>query len=146
MGDSSKLVPLLTSLGRRHIGYGVDEAFWPALGTALNITLSDLLGDGFTNEVENAWNVVYGFTSSIMIAGLRQAKMETALPAAFCKNRGLRSQRGRNRNDSSTTAELTAFEDGSLDDSEESPPREDSWWPSVSECSFYTPRFSATEA
>jgi len=74
--DSSKLVPLLTSLGGRHIAYGpggVNEAFWPALGKAINMTLSELLGDGFTTEVENAWNVVYGFASSIMIAGMRQA-------------------------------------------------------------------------
>jgi len=74
--DSSKLVPLLTSLGGRHIAYGpggVNEAFWPALGKAINMTLSDLLGEGFTSEVENAWNVVFGFASSIMIAGMRQA-------------------------------------------------------------------------
>merc|ERR1712083_692043 len=62
------------SLGGRHIVYNRNEAFWPTLGKAVNITLTELLGDGFTPEVENAWNVVYGFTSSIMISGLRQAK------------------------------------------------------------------------
>jgi len=72
--DASKLVPLLTSLGGRHISYNTNEAFWPALGKALNIVLAEVLGDGFTAQVENAWNVVYGFTSSIMIAGLQQAK------------------------------------------------------------------------
>jgi len=74
--DSSKLVPLLTSLGGRHIAYGlggVNEAFFPALGKAINMTLLDLLGEGFTTEVENAWNVVFGFASSIMIAGMREA-------------------------------------------------------------------------
>merc|ERR1712151_412499 len=30
--DASKLVPLLLNLGARHIGYGVSEEFWPALG------------------------------------------------------------------------------------------------------------------
>merc|ERR1719416_90497 len=72
--DSSKLVPLLTSLGRRHIGYAVSEAWWPLLGKAVNMALSDILGDAFTSEVENAWTVVYGFASSIMIAGLREAR------------------------------------------------------------------------
>jgi len=72
--ESDKLVPLLTSLGMRHIGYRVDEAFWPALGKAMNQTLRELLGDGFTLEVENAWNIVYGFMSQIMIEGLRAAK------------------------------------------------------------------------
>merc|ERR1712060_702331 len=72
--DSSKLVPLLMSLGGRHIVYNSTEAFWPILGKAVNVTLAELLGDAFTPEVENAWNVVYGFTSSIMISGLKQAK------------------------------------------------------------------------
>jgi len=76
--DSSKLVPLLTSLGRRHIGYAVSEAWWPLLGKAVNMALSDILGDAFTSEVENAWNVVYGFASSIMMAGLREAKEAAA--------------------------------------------------------------------
>lgn len=71
--DSSKLVPLLTSLGMRHIGYSVNESFWPALGKAMNATLSELLGESFTPEVETAWNVVYGFMSQIMIEGLRKA-------------------------------------------------------------------------
>merc|ERR1712203_1045550 len=85
--DSRKLVPLLTSLGMRHISYNTNEAFWPILGKAVNLTLADLLGDSFTPEVENAWNVVYGFTSSIMIAGLRQAKeaaRERALEDGDC--------------------------------------------------------------
>jgi len=72
--DTSKLVPLLTSLGRRHIGYAVSEAWWPLLGKAIIMALSDILGDAFTSEVENAWTVVYGFASSIMIAGLREAR------------------------------------------------------------------------
>merc|ERR1712238_38785 len=72
--DTSKLVPLLTSLGRRHIGYAVSEAWWPLLGKAIMMALSDILGDAFTSEVENAWTVVYGFASSIMIAGLREAR------------------------------------------------------------------------
>lgn len=72
--DSTQLVPTLLSLGRRHIGYDVKEEFWPALGQALNRALSDILGAGFTLEVENAWTVVYGFTSSVMVGGLQQAK------------------------------------------------------------------------
>jgi len=108
--DSSKLVPLLTSLGRRHIGYRVVEAFWPQLGKAINLTLADLLGDGFTSEVENAWNVVYGFASSIMIAGLREAK-QAALQLKACDERSecARSQRSCASHQSRTT-ELTTSE------------------------------------
>lgn len=72
--DPAQLVPLLSSLGARHISYGVDYHFWPALGQALNKTLWDILGDSFTPEVENAWNIVYGFMSSIMIESLKQAR------------------------------------------------------------------------
>jgi len=71
--ESEKLVPRLTSLGMRHISYRVPEHYWPVLGKAMNITLRDLLGEGFTPEVENAWSMVYGFMSQIMIEGLRRA-------------------------------------------------------------------------
>merc|ERR1712176_1474366 len=76
--DASKLVPLLSSLGARHISYGVSYEFWPALGKAINRTLQDLLGEAFTPEVENAWNIVYGFMSQIMVESLRKAREEAA--------------------------------------------------------------------
>jgi len=99
--DSSKLVPLLTSLGGRHIAYGpggVNEDFWPALGKAVNMTLSDLLGEGFTTEVENAWNVVFGFASSIMIAGMRQA-----IAASLQATEGVKAARSRSSQASRAT-------------------------------------------
>merc|ERR1711972_199258 len=73
LSDMSKLVPMLTKLGMRHINYGVSEAHWPILGQALDLTLRDILGASYTHEVQQAWTTVYGFTSSIMIEGLRQA-------------------------------------------------------------------------
>merc|ERR1712051_56894 len=36
--DPSRLVPVLTSLGARHISYGVSVSYWPALGQAINWT------------------------------------------------------------------------------------------------------------
>merc|ERR1712217_561000 len=47
--------------------------YWPVVGQALDLTLQELLGASYTSEVQQAWNMVYGFTSSIMIEGLRQA-------------------------------------------------------------------------
>merc|ERR1719162_2519832 len=76
--ESDKLVPLLTKLGMRHIGYRVSESFWPALGKAMNQVLLELLGEEFTPQVANAWNMVYGFMSQIMIEGLRRAKEAAA--------------------------------------------------------------------
>jgi len=71
--DSSKLVPMLTQLGARHINYGVKEAHWQALGKAFTFTLRDILQESFTQEVEAAWTMAYTFMSSIMIEGLRGA-------------------------------------------------------------------------
>jgi len=71
--DSSKLVPMLTQLGARHINYGVKEAHWQALGKAFTFTLRDILRESFTQEVEAAWTMAYTFMSSIMIEGLRGA-------------------------------------------------------------------------
>jgi len=104
--DSSKLVPLLTSLGGRHIAYGpggVNETFWPALGKAINMTLSDLLGEGFTTEVENAWNVVFGFASSIMIAGMRQAIAASQQLHQLKESEGARAQWSRSSQASRAT-------------------------------------------
>jgi len=89
--DASKLVPLLSSLGARHIGYGVSEEFWPALGKAMNRTLQDLLGEAFTPEVENAWNIVYGFMSQIMVESLRKAR-EAAQEGAAARSSNSKSE------------------------------------------------------
>jgi len=74
LNDMSKLVPMLTKLGARHINYGVCEDHWQVLGRALRMTLSEILKEEYTHEVESAWTTVYGFMASIMIQGLRQAK------------------------------------------------------------------------
>merc|ERR1711920_837986 len=100
-----KLVPLLMSLGGRHIVYNSNEAFWPLLGKAVNVTLAELLGDAFTPEVENAWNVVYGFSSSIMISGLRQAT-EAARVRALEDSDCAMSQRSGASQRSTTSYEL----------------------------------------
>jgi len=80
--DFSKLVPMLTKLGARHVGYGVAEAYWQVLGKALDLTLSELLREAYTQEVQSAWTMVYGFMSSIMIEGLRAARQEQAAACA----------------------------------------------------------------
>mmetsp|Transcript_114643 Transcript_114643/g.357065 ORF Transcript_114643/g.357065 Transcript_114643/m.357065 type:complete len:228 (+) Transcript_114643:3-686(+) len=74
LNEIGRLVPMLTQLGARHAGYGLDEGHWPVLGKALQMTLRDCLGDEFTPEVETAWSTIYGFMSNIMIAGLREAR------------------------------------------------------------------------
>jgi len=89
--DVSRLVPLLSSLGARHISYGVEYSFWPALGQAMNKTLRETLGEDFTPEVENAWNVVYGFMSSIMVESLRQSREAAAAAERACDRESSKS-------------------------------------------------------
>mmetsp|Transcript_170579 Transcript_170579/g.547149 ORF Transcript_170579/g.547149 Transcript_170579/m.547149 type:complete len:505 (-) Transcript_170579:491-2005(-) len=72
--DMGKLVPMLTKLGMRHIHYGPVPEHWQVLGKALDLTLQDILREDYTQDVQSAWNMVYGFMSSIMIEGLRQAQ------------------------------------------------------------------------
>src|ERR1700712_5772837 len=43
-----RLLPALRSLGRRHAGYGVQDAHYAVVGQALLSTLAATLGDGFT--------------------------------------------------------------------------------------------------
>jgi len=71
--DIGTLVSMLTTLGARHAHYGVNEACWDVLAEALKLTLRDILGDGFTHEVEQAWSIVYSFIASIMIQGMKDA-------------------------------------------------------------------------
>jgi hemoglobin-like flavoprotein len=61
-----QLVPVVEDLGRRHAGYGVDDAHYDAVGAALLWTLEKGLGQAFTPEVREAWTTVYGVLASTM--------------------------------------------------------------------------------
>ena len=63
------LAPLLGAvedLGRRHVGYGVKEAHYDTVGSALFWTLGKGLGDRFTQPVEAAWTEAYTTLASAM--------------------------------------------------------------------------------
>jgi len=67
LGTLEKLVPVLQDLGARHVAYGVEPAHYQSVGAALLMTLSQGLGDAFTNEVKEAWIDVYGVMAEVMI-------------------------------------------------------------------------------
>lgn len=71
------LVPVLQGLGQRHAGYGVVQAHYTLVGTALLATLSKGLGPDFTAQVEAAWIEVYGVMSTVMCdaAALQEAEL-----------------------------------------------------------------------
>jgi hemoglobin-like flavoprotein len=66
LNDLGKLIPAVQELGRRHVSYGVTDAHYATVGTALLWTLGQGLGPGFTPEVQEAWTVVYQALASTM--------------------------------------------------------------------------------
>jgi hemoglobin-like flavoprotein len=66
LGQPDKLIPVLQAMGRRHVGYGVQEAHYAPVGAALLLTLKQGLGEAFTPEVHNAWATLYGVISQTM--------------------------------------------------------------------------------
>jgi methyl-accepting chemotaxis protein len=66
LDDLEALVPVLQSLARRHVTYGVKEAHYQTVGAALLQTLEQGLGDDFTPPVRAAWAEVYGLVAAVM--------------------------------------------------------------------------------
>ena len=67
-----QLVPVVEGLGRRHAGYGVLDAHYDTVGSALLWTLEMGLGRAFTAEVKDAWATVYGLLATTMKAAARE--------------------------------------------------------------------------
>lgn len=61
-----EIVPVVESLGKRHVGYGVTDKDYGTVGTALLWTLQQGLDGKFTPEVEEAWTVVYTLLADTM--------------------------------------------------------------------------------
>ena len=79
-----ELVPVVQRLGIRHRGYGVTDAHYATVGTALLWTLQQGLGEGFTPEIQEAWTRAYTLLADTMraaatAADARQEAMEAAL-------------------------------------------------------------------
>lgn len=66
LNDLGKLVPAVQDLGRRHVGYGVQDSHYDTVGTALLWTLEKGLGEAFTAETKEAWTAVYTVLATTM--------------------------------------------------------------------------------
>jgi hemoglobin-like flavoprotein len=64
-----QLLPVVRSLGTRHISYGVRDKDYDTVGQALLWTLRKGLGEAFTHDVEVAWSDVYATLASAMQSG-----------------------------------------------------------------------------
>ncbi len=62
------IVGEVQDLGRRHVAYGVKDAHYDTVGTALLWTLEQGLGDAFTPEVKAAWTEAYTLLATTMKA------------------------------------------------------------------------------
>jgi hemoglobin-like flavoprotein len=72
------MVVAVQACGRRHAAYGVSDAHFETVGTALLWTLEQGLGSAFTPEVAEAWSSLYAVLSSTM----KDAMADVSLPLA----------------------------------------------------------------
>jgi len=73
------LVAEVADLGRRHVGYGVQDHQYDSVGIALLWTLERGLGPAFTDEVRDAWTEAYLLLSSVA----RRATARASLPRGY---------------------------------------------------------------
>ena len=60
------VVPEIQAMGRRHVKYGVRDADYDTVGTALLWTLEQGLGQDWTPEAKDAWTSAYGLVANTM--------------------------------------------------------------------------------
>ena len=66
LDNPPRLVPEAAGLARRHVGYGVTDAQYDSVGTALVNAFADTLGEEFTDDAHAAWSEAYALLASIM--------------------------------------------------------------------------------
>jgi len=78
LDDLDSLVPIVRGLGRRHAGYGVQDAHYETVGEALMWTLGIGLHELFTDEVRDAWAAAYWMLADTMKAGASELLVSSA--------------------------------------------------------------------
>lgn len=68
------ILPAVQDMGRRHAGYGVQEAHYDQVGEALLWTLGQGLGEHFTPAAREAWATAYGVLAGAMQEAARQTQ------------------------------------------------------------------------
>ena len=84
-----KLVPLLQELGRRHVGYGVEDRQYQSVGAALLWTLEQGLGAAFTDEVRGAWTAAYSLVADTMVQAAQDMRTEQDATATVPGSAGM---------------------------------------------------------
>lgn len=76
LGELEAIVPVASSLAKRHVAYGVLPEHYPRVADALLWTLEQRLAGAFTPALRAAWAAAYSALSEVMIA------------AAYAEDRG----------------------------------------------------------
>lgn len=71
LDDAAWLEETLTAMGRKHVDYGVTEEMYDWVGDSLLTTISEVAGDDWSPELEEAWKQAYAAIASLMIQGAR---------------------------------------------------------------------------
>jgi hemoglobin-like flavoprotein len=74
------LMPAVRDLGRRHAGYGVTDADYETVASALLWTLEQGLGSDFTADTRNAWIACYSVLASEMKSAARELNLPVLPP------------------------------------------------------------------
>jgi hemoglobin-like flavoprotein len=79
--EPRKIVPVLQSLGRRHLDYGIKNTHYQTLGEALLWAMEKKLNYDFSDELKNAWIKTYQMIRMIMTdAASDESLKQTARP------------------------------------------------------------------
>lgn len=66
LDDLPGLIPVVQSLGKRHVGYGVQDEHYDTVAAALLFTLEQGLGEAWNDDVKDAWVAVYTVLANVM--------------------------------------------------------------------------------
>jgi hemoglobin-like flavoprotein len=74
LDDAAWLEDRLSTLGRRHVDYGVTPEMYPWVAESLVGTFAEVAGDDWTVEMEEAWYEALGVISDVMLAAYPNAE------------------------------------------------------------------------
>ena len=66
LDNLAPLIPVLETLGRKHVAYGVLDKHYDSVGTALLWTLEQGLQTAWTPSVQDAWIAAYTAVAGVM--------------------------------------------------------------------------------
>ena len=73
-----KIIPTVQALGANHASYGVKDADYQTVASALLWTLEQGLGAAFTPEVKEAWTATYMILAGVMMDAAKENDMGDA--------------------------------------------------------------------